>query len=361
MKKKDYYEILGVSRNATKEEIKKAYRRLVKQYHPDVNPNKKEAEEKFKEISEAYEVLMDDEKRRAYDMYGHEGVDFGPGGFDWRHFTRFSDIEDIFGRDFFREFFGEDIFETFFGRGFSERRRGADLIQEVELSLEEILNGCKKDVEVEMNERCKRCDGSGVDPDAARITCNACYGTGQIRNEKRTPFGYFATITTCSKCGGRGEITTPCASCKGYGLVKVRKKISVNIPPGVKDGERLRIAGRGEPGEGGAGDLYLIVRTKPHPVFERDGKDLRCEVPITFVQAALGSEVEVPTLEGKMKMKIPPGTQPGKVFRLEGKGLPELGGGRRGDLYVKILVRIPTSLTKRQRELLEEFEREWST
>ncbi|MHC1636182.1 MAG: molecular chaperone DnaJ [Candidatus Methanospirareceae archaeon] len=378
MAKKDYYEILGVDRNATQEEIKRAYRRLAKKYHPDLNKdNPKEAEEKFKEISEAYEVLSDPQKRANYDRFGHAGVDFGAGGFDWSKFTRFSDIEDIFG-DFFADIFrdfgfgrrrGTSLFEEFFksreryreAGEYRRAERGRDIVYELEIDLEEAARGVEKEITVSKWERCWDCKGTGAEG-GRFISCSACGGTGQIRRVQRHGFSQFISITTCPRCMGSGQVVEKvCKECNGKGKIMVNKKLSVKIPPGVDNGSRLRIAGEGEEGEGGGppGDLYVITRVREHEFFKREGDDLFCEVPIRFTQAALGDEIEVKTIDGdKVRVRIDAGTQPGEVIRIKGKGMPELGGRGRGDLYVKVKVEIPRRLNERQRELLREFERE---
>jgi molecular chaperone DnaJ len=352
MAKRDYYEILGVSRSANQDEIKRAYRKIAKKYHPDANPGNKEAEEKFKEAAEAYEVLSDPEKRSRYDRFGHEGVkqDFGAGGFSWSDFTHFSDLEDILG-----DFFGGSLFETFFG-GRERRgpRRGQDTRYDLEITLEEAYTGCEKRIEVQKRTRCKVCNGSGSAPGHGRSTCSSCGGTGQIRVSQ----GFFSIARTCSRCGGTGEVIThPCKACNGAGITRQTRRITVTIPPGVDTGSRLKISGEGEelPQGGLPGDLYVVIYVKEHEVFVRDGDNVLCEVEISYPLACLGGEVDVPTLQGRVKMNIPPGTQSHKVFRLRGKGLPNLRGYGRGDQLVRVVVRVPRHLSQRERELLREL------
>jgi len=346
--KRDYYDILGVSRNATQEEIKSAYRRLALKYHPDRNPGDKEAEEKFKEAAEAYEVLRDPEKRAIYDQYGHAGLE-GYG----RPSTHFRDFDDIFST------FSE-IFDEFFG--FGPRRKGyvpeagADLRYQLELSFEEAISGTEKWIEIPKKATCPFCDGSGIQPGYQPEICPSCQGRGQVYRSH----GFLRIATTCPRCQGEGYIIThPCNKCQGKGWVKEKKKVKVVIPPGVDTGMSLRIQGEGEPGLHGGppGNLYIFIRVKPHPFFTRKGDDIFCEIPISFVQSALGDEIEVPTLKGPQKLKIPPGTQPGHTFRLKHLGAPRLERGGRGDQIVKIIVKVPTDLTPQQRMLLEEFER----
>jgi molecular chaperone DnaJ len=351
MSKRDYYEVLGVSKNATKDEIKKAYRKLSKQYHPDIN-KAPDAAEKFKEIKEAYEVLSDDQKRAHYDQFGHTDPNQGFGGFG--------------GTDFDFGGFGgfEDIFSSFFGGG---RRRdpnapraGADLQYTMTLTFEEAAFGKETDIEIPREETCDTCHGSGAKPGTKKETCSHCRGTGQISIEQVTPFGRIVNRRTCHYCDGTGQfIKEKCTTCGGSGRVKKRKKIHVKIPAGIDDGQQLRVAGQGEAGINGGppGDLYIVFRVEPHEFFERDGDDIYCEIPLTFAQAALGDEIEVPTLHGKVKLKIPAGTQTGTKFRLKGKGVPNVRGYGQGDQHIIVRVVTPTKLTEKQKQLLREFDR----
>ena len=382
MTQKDYYEILGVDRNASAEEIKRAYRRLAKKYHPDLNKdNPKEAEEKFKEISEAYEVLSDPQKRANYDRFGHAGVDFGPGGFDWSKFTRFSDIEDIF-RDIFGTDFGfggrgrgvGSIFEDLFGAGgyrgggaaateYQYPERGRDIRYDLEIDLEDAARGIEKEIEVSKEETCPDCKGTGASGGSLGLqTCPACGGTGQIKRVQRQGFAQFVSITTCPRCGGRGKvIEEPCNTCGGSGKISVNKRLSVRIPPGVDTGSRLRIPGEGEAGERGGppGDLYIVIHVREHEIFRREGKDLYCDVPVRFAQVALGDEIAVKNIYGEeVSLRIPPGTQSGTIFRLRNQGMPDLKGHGRGNMMVRIKVVTPKKLSKRQKELLREFDKE---
>lgn len=347
---KDYYEILGVSRNAPKEEIKKAYKKLAMKYHPDVSKDK-DAEERFKEISEAYAVLSDDTKRQQYDTFGHQAFD--------QRYTR----EDIF-RDFnfdeiFREFgFGDSIFDIFFGGG-RRRKRGSDLQYELEINLEEAAFGAEKEISISNFVKCPDCDGTGA-KNKETEECSECDGRGQIRKTQRTIFGMFTQTSTCRNCNGAGTIPKyACNTCLGSGVVKKKKSIKVKIPAGVDNGSMLRLHGEGEfVKDGGSGDLYVVIYIKPHKIFERDGNDIILEVPITFSQAALGCKLSVPTLNGSIKLNIPPGTQSGTVFRLKGKGIKYLNSNKLGDQHVKVEVKTPTKLTKRQRALFEELSKE---
>lgn len=363
--KRDYYEVLGLSRNATADDIKKVYRNLALKYHPDRvgADKKKEAEEKFKEMSEAYEVLMDPNKRATYDQYGHAGVDNsfkGSGGFDFRQdFHHFEDLQDwgINLNDLLRGFgFSGDIF----GGGFESAprrggpRRGHDLEYKIEINFEDAAFGGKKTIAIPRYEECEVCGGTGAKPGSKKEKCAACGGRGQVSSSN----GFFNMVRTCERCGGEGFIIkTPCQACGGRGRVREKKEIDVTIPAGVDTGSRLRLQGQGEAGEKGGrrGDLYLAIHVKPHEIFERHGSDIYCEVPVDFVTATLGGEVEVPTLEGKIKMKIPAGTQGGKIFRLRGKGIAHIHDYGRGDQLAKVEIDVPAELTAEQKRLLKEF------
>ncbi len=348
MSKRDYYEILGVNKEATETEIKKAYRKLARQYHPDVNPGDKEAEAKFKEVAEAYEVLSDPQKKSQYDQFGHAGMN-GQGGFGGGGFNGFG------GADFGG--FG-DIFEMFFGGGGRRRNgpaKGADLKYNLDITFEEAAFGVEKDISVSKNETCGKCNGSGAAPGSEPKTCGACHGSGQVQYTQSTPFGKFVQTGPCEQCRGTGKIIeNPCPTCQGDGIVRKSKKIHVKIPGGVDTGSRLRVTGEGEPGQRGGppGDLYVYIRVKQHKIFVREGNDVICEIPVSFPQLALGDEIEVPTLEGKVKIKVPEGTQTGTFFRLKGKGIPDLHGYGRGDQHVKVVVATPTKLTEEQKDLL---------
>ena len=350
MAKRDYYEVLGLSRGATEAEIKSAYRKLAVRYHPDKNPGDQEAEEKFKEAAEAYSVLSDAEQRARYDRFGHAGVSGAAAGAGWGA-QGFGGIEDILGDLFgFGDMFG--------GRSAGSRRtaaqRGADLRYDLEMTLEEAAAGMTAQLRIPRLEMCDACRGTGAAPGTQPETCQACGGAGQVRYQQ----GFFSVSRTCGQCRGAGRvIQTPCETCKGAGRVEREKQMEVKIPAGVETGSRLRLAGEGEAGaQGGpAGDLYVVIHVREHDVFERQANNLYASVPVTFAQAALGSEVFVPTLDGQQNLKVPAGTQTGTVFRLKGNGMPALGGRGRGDLYVSVTVVTPTTLTREQRKLLEQL------
>lgn len=346
MAKRDYYEILGVDRNATEAELKKAYRRLAMKHHPDRNPDDQAAEESFKEVKEAFEVLNDSQKRQAYDQFGHAGVDQSAGG------PGFSGGGQGFG-DIFDSVFG-DIFGGG-GRGGGTRAyRGSDLRYDLEMSLEDAVAGTEVKIRVPTLIDCEPCDGKGSRSGRAPETCETCGGVGQVRMQQ----GFFSVQQTCPKCRGSGKtISDPCASCSGTGKARGNKTISVKVPAGVDSGDRIRLSGEGEPGQNGGppGDLYVNVVVQDHPIFTREETDLHCEVPIDFVTAALGGELEVPTLEGRVMLKIPPETQTGKMFRLRGKGVKSVRGGGVGDLICRVMVETPINLGKEQKELLRQF------
>ncbi len=351
MSKKDYYEILGISKNAAKEEIKKAYKKLAMKYHPDVS-KEKNAAEKFKEISEAYAVLSDDEKRQQYDTFGSDAFSRT---YSQEDIFRGFDFEDIFG-DLFG---GNDIFNMFFGgRGGhrTRRRTGANVRYDLEISFEEAAFGADKTIEVEKNEKCEACDGTGA-KDGETTTCPDCHGSGVFRRTQRTPFGIFSQSTTCRSCGGEGEVVKEaCPKCYGQGFIVKKKKITIKIPGGIDTGHTLRLSGEGEPARGGPnGDMFVMIHVKPHKLFQRDEDDIYFEFPISFSQAVLGDEIEIPTLKGKAKLKIPPGTQSETVFRLKGEGIKNIHDHGKGDQYVKVKLRTPTSLSKKEKELFEEL------
>ncbi len=360
MAKEDYYELLGVEKSATAEELKKAYRKKAVQFHPDKNPGNKEAEEMFKKVSHAYEVLTDADKRAAYDRYGPAafegggGAPAGPRGAGGGFHDPFDIFREVFGQPGGR---GGGIFEEMFSGGGGEGGRdGADLRYDLELTLEEAARGMEKEISFRKNMTCERCTGTGAEPGTKRVTCPTCRGAGQIRRS-----GGIITFTqTCPTCGGAGtKIERPCSGCRGEGRVPKSTKLNVRIPPGVDTGSRLRSAGNGEAGLAGgqAGDLYIVLTVKEHELFERQGEDLFCEIPIKFTLAALGGPIEVPTLSGKASLKIPPATQSGTTFRLRGKGIPSLRGGAQGDQLVRVQVEVPTALSADQRRILEEFAR----
>jgi len=349
MTEKDYYELLGVDRDADQKEIKKAYRNLAKKYHPDMNQDGEDTSEKFKEISEAYEILSDPDKRARYDQYGHSGINDQDFNFD--DFARggFGGLDDLFNM------FG---FGGMGGRRQNGPRRGADLQYRMQISFEDAAFGGKKEIRIPREEECDHCSGSGAEPGSDVKTCPTCQGSGQVRSSKQTPFGQFTQSRVCPECGGDGKIISePCSKCGGSGKIRKQRKLTVNIPAGVDTGTRLRMAGEGQAGEKGgpAGDLYIIIDVEEHELFDRRGNDLYCEVPISFVQATLGDKIKVPTLEGKVQFDIPAGTQPGNSFRLKNKGIAHLNGYGRGDQYIKVKVMIPKELDQKQKELLEEF------
>ena len=348
MSKRDYYEVLGVDRNAEDKDIKKSYRRVAMKYHPDRNSDDPKSDDKFKEATEAYEILMDSKKRGAYDQYGHAGVDPSMGGGGFGGGGNFSDIfGDVFG----------DIFGGAGGAGGGRARaqRGSDLRYTLDISLEDAVKGATVEIRVPSLSSCDTCDGSGAKKGSSPVTCNTCGGAGQVRMQQ----GFFQVQQTCPTCRGRGKsINDPCNSCHGQGRVEKTKTLSVKVPPGVDTGDRIRLSGEGEAGpEGGPeGDLFVQMSVKQHPIFERDGKNLYCEVPITFVDAAIGGELEVPTLDGRVKLKIPAETQTGKLFRLRGKGVKPVRGGSVGDLLCRAVVETPVNLKKQQKEMLREFQ-----
>ena len=360
MSKRDYYEVLGVSKTATQDELKKAYRKLARKYHPDLNKDNPEAEEKFKECNEAYDVLSDEQKRAQYDQFGHAafengGMGGGPGGFGG-----FGGAGGFGGSGM------EDIFDMFFGgqggrggRSNAGPQRGSDLRFDLEISFEEAAFGVEKEINLYRDEQCSHCHGEGAEPGSKVETCPECHGSGYVRFTQNTMFGQMVNERPCSRCHGEGKIISePCKACRGKGTEKINRKLKGKIPAGVYDGCRLRVAGEGEAGAKGgpSGDLYVYIYVRPHKYFERDGTTVMCEVPISIVQATLGAEIKVPTLDGQVTMRIPEGTQPGKVLRLKGKGIPSLRGGGRGDQLVRVKVVVPTKLNDKQKEALRKFE-----
>ncbi len=354
--KRDYYEVLGVAKGASEDELKKAYRKLAKQYHPDLNPGDKSAEAKFKEINEAYEVLSDKDKRAKYDQFGHAGVDpnFGAGGFG-------GDFGG-FGFDFGGGF---DLGDLLFGTGFggSSRSRtgpmkGERLRASVTITFEEAAFGCSKELNITRMEQCEACKGSGCEAGTSAEVCPDCRGTGQVRIQRSGGPLSFTTTATCPKCSGTGKIIhSPCKSCGGTGSTRRQRKITINIPAGIDNGQAVSLRGQGGAGKNGgpAGDLLVSVTVRPHPQFKRDGSDLYLDQPVTFLQAALGAELEIPSIDGKVKWTLPAGTQPGAVFRLRGKGMPNVNGRGRGDQYINVTVQVPTSLNSEQKEALRAF------
>jgi len=347
--KKDYYEVLGVGRDATSDEVKKAFRKLAVKHHPDKNKDNPEAEEKFKEIAEAYDTLSDAKKRNQYDRFGHSMAGGGGGGFDFNGFTSSSAFSDIFG----------DIFGDMFGGGFGgstrSRYRGSDLRYDVEITFEQAALGHKMEIEIPKKETCSTCGGSGAKKGTSPETCQQCGGAGQVRMQQ----GFFSIARTCPVCNGQGKvIKTPCKDCRGTGYIAKQKKLEVTFPAGIDDGQRLKLTGEGEAGSHGSpsGDLYVVVNILQHEIFKRQDDDVVIEMPISFGQAVLGAQVEVPTIDGAVNLKIPAGTQNSNVFRMRGKGIQHLGGMGKGDQYVRVTIEIPTNLTKEQKELISQFD-----
>ena len=353
--KRDYYEVLGVQKTATDAEIKKAYRKLAKENHPDLHPGDKDAEARFKEINEAYEVLSDSEKKARYDQFGFAGVDpsYGGGGYGggFDGSFDFGDLGDIFG-SFFGGGFGGG------GRARSGPQRGESLRTRLTITFEEAAFGCEKEVSIDRVEQCETCKGTGAAPGTSPETCPACGGSGQVQQRRQTPMGVFATTGPCPRCGGTGKIiASPCKDCGGSGQVRRRKTLKVTIPAGIDNGQIISLRGQGSAGKNGgpAGDLQIVITVQPHQLFRRDGADVYCNAPITFTQAVLGGEMEIPTIDGKVKYDIPEGTQTGSTFRLKGKGIPNVNGRGRGDQFVTVRVEVPTSLTREQEEALNAF------
>lgn len=358
--KRDYYEVIGVPKTASEDEIKKAYRKFAKKYHPDLNPNNKEAEAKFKEVNEAYEVLSDPEKKAKYDQFGHAGVDpnFGGGAGGYGGY----------GSPFGEDIDLGDIFGSFFGGGFggSRRRanpnaprRGTDTEAVLNISFEEAAKGCKKSITYQNIINCTECGGTGAEKGTSPKTCPTCNGTGQVRINQRTPFGVMQTSRSCDHCHGTGKIIEkPCHVCSGQGRVRKSKTLEVTVPAGINDDQVLNVSGQGNAGQNGgpSGDLHVYVSVRPHAVFERRGDDVWCEMPVTFTQAALGADVTVPTLDGKVTYALREGTQPGDVFKLKGKGIAHLGGRGRGDQFVQVTIEVPKNLSQKQKDILKEFD-----
>ena len=354
--KRDYYEVLGIQKGASEDEIKKAYKKLARKYHPDMNPGDKEAEEKFKEVNEANEVLSDPTKKARYDQFGFAGVDpnYGAGGAGWGDGAAGIDFGDL-----------GDIFGSFFGGGFGgaqQRRngpqRGESIRMSIPVSFTEAAFGCEKDVTLERSEQCPTCHGNGCAEGTTPEICPECRGSGTVQVRRQTPMGVFATTATCTRCGGSGKIIhQPCAECHGNGRVHKRRTVKVSIPAGIDNGQTISLRGQGHAGKNGgpSGDLLITVMVKPHELFRRDGTSVFCEAPITFTQAVLGAELEIPTIDGKVKYTIPEGTQTGTVFRLRGKGIPVLNGRGRGDQYVTVTIETPRGLNREQKEALRKF------
>ena len=352
--KRDYYEVLGISKGASEDEIKRAYKKMARKYHPDLNPGDKEAEEKFKEVNEAYEVLSDPNKKARYDQYGHAGVDpnFGAGGAGFDGSFDFGDLGDIFG--------------SFFGGGFggggrrnpNAPQRGESIRASLSVEFTEAAFGCEKSITIDRSEQCPTCKGKGCAPGTTPEVCTQCHGTGTVTQAQRTPFGMMQSQTVCPKCRGKGQIIhQPCPDCRGAGAVRKRRTIQVNIPAGIDNGQTISLRGQGHSGKNGgpAGDLLITVMVRPHEIFRRDGTAVFCEAPITFTQAVLGGTLEIPTIDGKVKYDIPEGTQTGTVFRLRGKGIPVLNGRGRGDQYVTVNIETPRNLNREQKEALKKF------
>lgn len=352
--KRDYYEVLGVSKGASEEEIKKAYKKLARKYHPDMNPGDKEAEEKFKEVNEANEILSDPEKKARYDQFGFAGVDPSYGAGAGGGFTGGFDFGDL-----------GDIFGSFFGGGFGGTRanpnapqRGESLRTSVTISFEEAAFGCEKEVSIDRVEQCGECHGSGCAAGTTAEVCPDCRGSGVVQQRRQTPLGFMSTSAPCGRCGGKGRIIhQPCKHCGGKGMVRKRKTLSVNIPAGIDNAQTISLRGQGNAGKNGgpAGDLLIVVAVRPHDIFRREGTSVLCEAPITFTQAVLGAELEIPTIDGKVKYSIPEGTQSGTTFRLKGKGIPGLNGRGRGDQYVTVYIETPRNLSREQKEALKKF------
>jgi len=355
--KRDYYEVLGVDKSASADEIKKAYRKIAKANHPDQHPGDKACEERFKEANEAYEILSDEDKRKKYDQFGHAAFD-PTAGYGQGSYGGFSGFEDIFGGGGFG-----DIFSSFFGGGAQSRnpnapRRGEDVRATLNISFEEAAFGCEKEVTAPRIEQCPDCKGTGCAPGTTAETCPDCRGTGTVRTTQRTPFGMAQSTGPCSKCRGSGKIIhQPCSTCRGMGKIRRNHKLTVKVPAGIDDGQAIPITGCGNAGANGgpAGDLLVGIIVRPHPIFEREGNSVYMEQEISYAQAALGAEVEVPTLDGKVKLTIPEGTQPGAVFRMRGRGIPALRGGGRGDQFVSVKLAVPRNLSASQKELLRQF------
>ena len=362
---RDYYEVLGLKKGASDDEIKKAFKKMARQYHPDLHPDDKECEEKFKEINKAYEILSDPEKRQKYDQFGHAGVDpnYGGGGFTGGfNGGGFGDMGDIF----------EDIFGGIFGGGSARRsgrssvnapRRGGDITANINISFMEACTGKKQDIKINHMEQCSECGGTGAKKGTSPQTCPECNGSGTVNITQATPFGRITNTRTCTKCGGKGKIIgSPCSRCGGTARIRVEKNISVEIPAGIDDGQILRVGGQGDSGLNGgpSGDLNVVISVRPHPIFVRDGYDVHCEIPITYTQAVLGDEITVPTIDGKVKYTIAEGTQTGTVFRLKGKGVKKLRRSDRGDQYVKVNIEVPKNLNKKQKEALKNYEKTMS-